>query len=56
MPKEQLFSGDFKQKVVDNVLKNHISYNEAMKKYGVNRKSSIQQWERIYLTGGVSAL
>ena len=31
MPKGQLFSGEFKQRVVEDVLKNHISYNEAMK-------------------------
>lgn len=56
MPKGQLFSGEFKQKVVEDVLKNHISYNEAMKKYGMKGKSSIQQWERVYLTEGASAL
>ena len=42
MPKGQLFSGEFKQRVVEDVLKNHISYNEAMKKYGIKGRSKIQ--------------
>lgn len=56
MPKGQLFSGEFKQRVVEDVLKNHISYNEAMKKYGIKGRSKIQQWERVYLTEGAAAL
>ena len=56
MPKGQLFSGEFKQRVVEDVLKNHISYNEAMKKYGIKGRSKIQQWERVYLTEGAPAL
>lgn len=56
MPKGKLFSGEFKQRVVEDVLKNHIGYNEAMRKYGIKGKVTIQQWERIYLTEGVQAL
>lgn len=56
MPKGQPFSGEFKQRVVEDVLNNHISYNEAMKKYDIKGRSKIQQWERVYLTEGVEAL
>lgn len=56
MPKGQPFSGEFKQRVVEDVLKTHISYNEAMKKYRIKGRSKIQQWERVYLTEGASAL
>lgn len=56
MPKGQLFSGEFKQCVVEDVLNNHIGYNEAMKKYGIKGRSKIQQWERVYLTEGAEAL
>lgn len=56
MPKGQLFSGEFKQRVVEDVLNNHISYNEAMKKYGIKGRSKVQHWERVYLTEGAEAL
>ena len=56
MPKGQPFSGEFKQRVVEDVLKNHISYNEAMRKYGIKGKGKIQQWERVYLTEGAEML
>jgi len=32
MPKRQTFRGEFKQQVVEDVLKNGIGYNEAMRK------------------------
>lgn len=56
MPKGQPFSGEFKQRVVEDVLENKISYNEAMKKYGIAGRSKIQNWERIYLTEGAAGL
>lgn len=56
MPKGQPFSGEFKQRVVEDVLNNHISYSEAMRKYGIKGRSKIQQWERVYLTEGTEAL
>jgi transposase-like protein len=56
MPKGQPFSGEFKQRVVEDVLNNHLSYNEAMKKYGIKGRSKIQQWERVYLTEGAEVL
>jgi len=56
MPKGKPYSGKFKQKVIEDVRKNHLSYSEAMKKYGIGGKMSIQKWERIYLEQGPEAL
>lgn len=39
MPKGQLFSGEFKQRVVEDVLNNPISHNEAMKKQGIKERN-----------------
>ncbi len=56
MPKGKSFSGKFKQTVVEDIRKNHLSYREAMKKYGIGGKMSIQKWERIYLEEGPEGL
>jgi len=56
MPKGISYSGKFKQSVVEDIRKNHLSYREAMKKYGIGGKMSIQQWERIYLEEGPKGL
>ncbi|MDD5435465.1 MAG: helix-turn-helix domain-containing protein [Nitrospira sp.] len=56
MPKGISFSGKFKQTVVEDLRENHLSYAEAMRKYGVCGKMSIQKWERIYLEEGPEGL
>lgn len=56
MSKGKTFSGKFKQKVIEDVRKNHLSYSEAMQKYGIGGKMSIQRWERIYLEEGPEGL
>ena len=56
MPKRKSYSGKFKQTVIEDVRKNHISYGEAMRKYGIGGKMSIQRWERIYLEEGAKGL
>ncbi len=56
MPKRLSYSGEFKQRVVDDLRKNHLSYSEAMRKYGIEGKMSIQRWERIYLEEGLEGL
>jgi transposase len=56
MPKGKSFSGKFKQKVIEDIRTNHLSYGEAMKKYGIGGKMSIQKWERIYLEEGPEGL
>lgn len=56
MPKGKSFSGKFKLAVVEDVRKNHLSHQEAMRKYGIGGKMSIQKWERIYLEEGPEGL
>jgi transposase len=56
MPKRSSYSGKFKQTVVEDIRKNHLSYSEAMRKYGIGGKMSIQKWERIYLEEGPERL
>jgi transposase len=56
MPKGAPFSGEFKQKVIEDIRENHLSYSEAMRKYGIYGKMSIQNWERIYLEEGPEGL
>jgi len=56
MPKGKAFTGKFKQTVVEDIRRNNLSYREAMKKYGIAGKMSIQKWERIYLEEGPDGL
>jgi transposase len=56
MPKRNSYSRKFKQTVVEDLRKNHLSYSEAMRKYGIGGKNVIQQWERIYLEEGPEGL
>ena len=56
MPKGTSYSGKFKQTVIEDIRKNHLSYSEAMQKYGIGGKMSIQRWERIYLEEGPEGL
>ena len=56
MPERISYSGEFKQRVVEDLRKNHLSYSEAMRKYGIDGKMSIQRWERIYLEEGLEGL
>lgn len=37
-------------------MANHLSYGEAMRKYQVHGKMTIQKWERIYLEEGPAGL
>ena len=59
MPKgvpNKRYTPEFKQKVVEAVMNEGLSYKEAQRKYGVNANSQIQRWERIYLTEGPEGL
>jgi transposase-like protein len=56
MPKGTPFSGEFKQRVVEDVIKNKLGYNEAMRKYEISGDVTIQKWERIYLEEGPEGL
>ena len=59
MPKgvpNKRYTAEFKQKVVEAVLKNGLSYKEAEKLYEVSGHDRIQSWERIYLAEGPEGL
>jgi transposase len=56
MPKGQPFSGEFKQKVIEDMLNNGLSYRETAKKYGLPNHEPVRKWERIYRTEGVDGL
>ena len=56
MPRGRSYSGKYKQKVIEDLRKNHLSYTEAMRKYGIAGKTSIQKWERIFLEEGSEGL
>jgi len=56
LSKGKSYSGEFKKTVVEDVRENHLSYSEAMRKYGITGTMSIQHWERIYLEEGLEGL
>ena len=54
MPKgvpNKRYTPEFKQQVVETMLKENLSYSETERQFGVVR-SRITAWERIYLTEG----
>ena len=55
MPKgipNQLYSGEFKQMVVETMMQEKLSYREAAVKFGIGNHSQVANWERIYLMEG----
>lgn len=59
MPKgipNKRYTAEFKQQVVEAVLHEGLSYEEARRIYGVSGHACIQKWERIYLTEGPEGL
>lgn len=59
MPKGQpnkRYTGEFKQMVVEAVIKEKMSYTEAARVYEVSNHHRIQSWERIYLEEGPEGL
>lgn len=59
MPKgkpNKRYTVDFKQKVVEDMINNHMSYNETKIKYDIISGETIQRWERIYLEEGAEGL
>ena len=59
MPKgvpNKRYTPAFKQKVVEAVVKEGLSYQEAARIYKVNGHGRIQSWERIYLSEGPEGL
>ena len=59
MPKGILnkrYTGEFKQKVVETMHKEHLSYSEAARQFDVCDHQRVASWERIYLTEGPEGL
>ena len=58
MPKGiyQRHTGEFKQKVIEDMGDNGLGYNETMRKYEIHAHDAIQKWERIYLEEGAAGL
>ena len=55
MPKgirNKRYTAEFKQKVVEAVVKDDLSYKKAARLYEVQGHSRIQRWARIYLEEG----
>jgi transposase-like protein len=58
MPKgtpRQQYTGEYKQKVIEDMRENNLSQRETAVKYGIG-KSIIQRWERKYLEEGAAGL
>jgi len=56
MPKGIVFTGEFKEKVVEDMRTHKLSYRETARKFGVPNHNSIMKWERIYLEEGPEGL
>ena len=50
------YTPEFKQKVVEAVLKEGLSYNEAQRQFEIRGNDCIRKWERIYLSEGPEGL
>ncbi len=52
---QKRYTGEFKQKVIEDMRENGLSYQETQRKYDLpNRR--VQDWERIYLEEGPEGL
>lgn len=50
------YTGEFKQKVVETIQKEHLSYSEAAERFEVSQDTVVAKWERIYLEEGAEGL
>jgi len=50
------YTPEFKQKVVEAVRNEGLSYGEAARRYEVSAHKLIQKWEKIYLSEGPEGL
>lgn len=53
--KQKVYNGEFKQYVVEDMLKNKLGYNETQRKYNISR-SRVRSWEQIYKNEGAAGL
>ena len=59
MPKgipNKRYTGEFKQEVVETMMREKLSYREAAKQFDVSNHHRIAAWERIYLEEGAEGL
>ena len=59
MPKgipNKRYTGEFKQKVVETMMREKLSYCEAARQYEICDHKRVASWERIYLTEGPEGL
>jgi len=59
MPKgksNKRYTGEFKQKVVETMMREKLSYTEAARQFEVSDHSRVASWERIYLEEGPEGL
>jgi len=59
MPKGQpnrRYTGEFKQKAVEYMRENTLSYKEAEKLFEISGHDRLKNWERIYLEEGAQGL
>lgn len=59
MPKgvpQKRYTGEFKQKVVETMHKEKLSYNETSKRFGISGHTRVASWEQIYLEEGPEGL
>ena len=59
MPKgipNKRYTGEFKQKVVETMMRERLSYHEAARQFNVSDHHLVASWERIYLEEGPEGL
>ena len=56
MPRGVSFTGEFKQKVIEDMRADSLAYREAARKFGIPDHGVIRKWERIYLEEGPEGL
>ncbi len=59
MPKgtpNKKYTCEFKQEVVETMLREKLSYRETTRLFEINDRNRPQQWERIYLEEGAEGL
>lgn len=59
MPKgvpNKRYTGEFKQMVVETMMREKISYREAARRFEISNHHAVASWERIYLTEGPEML
>ena len=56
MPKGVSYSGEYKQMVVETMMREKLSYREAAKQFDIPNHHTVANWERIYLAEGAEGL